>query len=410
MTQGPTRRVPPAVLARLRLSGQRLVGSSFGTPLDAVRWMTAMQGQDLPGALWSVGLRVPGSTLRDVRAALDSGDIVRSWPMRGTLHLSAAEDLGWILALTSERMIAGMAGRHRQLEITTADIETARNAAFELLPASEASPGCVSAATDIPATSASRDEIFAAFRRAGQPTENQRGIHLLLLLSLTGTLVQGPRDGNTQKFVLLENWIRHPRVLERDEGLAELVLRYFNSHGPATVKDFCWWTKLTVKDATEGLNTVKHQLLPMDVDGSQYWMSRETADLITGRDLRPGRELPGTRSVLLLPGFDEFLLGYKDRSAALGAEHAPLIVPGNNGMFKPTVVTGGTVAGTWRRIRHPSGSSSRPAVVETALFHDLSPAQQRAYAKATAGYARFLAPAGSSGAEDDPGNVALAAG
>ncbi len=396
MTQGPTHRVPrvaPAMLARLRLSGQRLVGSSFDTPLEAVRWMTAMQGQDLPGALWSVGLRVPGSTLTDVRAALDSGAVVRSWPMRGTLHLCAAEDLGWILALTSERMIAGMAGRHRQLEITTADLETARNAALALFAANQALPGCVSAVTATPPTSASRDEILAAFRRAGQPTENQRGIHLLWLLSLTGTLVQGPSDGKGQKFVLLDSWVRHPRVLERDEGLAELVLRYFNSHGPATVKDFCWWTKLPLKDATAGLDRVKNQLLPMDVDGSHYWMSRETADLITGRDLRPGRELPGTRSVLLLPGFDELLLGYTDRSAALGAEHAAFIVPGNNGMFKPTVVTGGTVAGTWRRARRPGESLGPPNVVEASLFHDLSPAQQRAYAKATAGYARFLSPA-----------------
>ncbi len=392
MTQGPTRRVPPAVLARLRLSGQRLVGSSFATPLQAVRWMTAMQGQDLPGALWSVGLRVPGSTLTDVRSALNSGAIVRSWPMRGTLHLSAAEDLGWILALTSARMIAGLAGRHRQLKITTADIETARNAALALFAANQSSPGCVSAGTGIPPVSASREEILAAFRCAGQPTENQRGIHLLLLLSLTGTLVQGPSDGNGQKFVLLESWIRHPRALERDEGLAELVVRYFNSHGPATIKDFCWWTKLTLKDATAGLDMVKNQLLPVDVDGSQYWMSRETADLITGRDLRAGRELPGTRSVLLLPGFDEFLLGYADRSAALAAEHAPFIVPGNNGMFKSTVVTGGTVAGTWRRARIPGGRAGKTNAVESALFHDLSPAQQRAYAKATAGYARFLAP------------------
>ncbi|MBG0739960.1 AlkZ family DNA glycosylase [Paeniglutamicibacter antarcticus] len=410
MMQGPTGRVPPAMLGRLRLSSQRLLGSSFDTPLEAVRWMTAMQGQDLPGALWSVGLRVPGSTVTDVRNALDSGDIVRSWPLRGTLHLCAAEDLGWFLSLTSERLIAGMAGRHRQLEITTTDVETARNAAVALFAANQASPGFVSAVTGTPPASASRNEILAAFRRAGQPTDNQRGIHLLWLLSLTGTLVQGSSFGNGQKFVLLESWIRHPRVLERDEGLAELVLRYFNSHGPATIQDFCWWTKLPLKDARAGLDLVKNQLRSMDVAGSPYWMSREAAELITGRDLQPGRSLPGTGSLLLLPGFDEFLLGYRDRSAALGAEHAPLIVPGNNGMFKPTVVAGGIVAGTWRGVRRPGGRLGSPCVVETSLFHALSTGQQRAYTKATAGYARFLAPAGRTAAAEDPASATLGGG
>ncbi len=392
-TSRSTRRITPAALARLRLSSQRLVGSSFASPVDAVRWMTAMQGQDLPGALWSVGLRAPGTRRSDVLAALDSAEIVRSWPMRGTLHLTAAEDLGWILALTSGRMVSGMAGRHRQLGITTADIESARDVAVALLAAEGAMT--------------SRDELLTAFRAACQPTENQRGIHLLWLLSVTGTLVQGPSDGNAQRFVLMDRWIRSPRSMEREEALAELVLRYFRSHGPATLKDFCWWTKLTLKDARTGLELVKSQLLDLTVEGTVYWMSRETADLLTGRDLQPGREIPGSRSVLLLPGFDEFLLGYMDRSAALAPEYGALTVPGNNGMFKATIVAGGKVVGTWHRTaqttqrataqttqRATAQTTQRTqpgaAAVEPQLFAALTPAQQRAFGRAATGYLTFV--------------------
>ncbi|WP_434615075.1 winged helix DNA-binding domain-containing protein [Arthrobacter sp. A5] len=375
-----THRVTPAMLARLRLSSQSLVGSSFAGPVEVVRWMTAMQGQDLPGALWSVGLRAPGTRRSDVQAALDAGEIVRSWPMRGTLHLTAAEDLGWIMALTSTRMLAGMAGRHRQLEITTADIDAVRDVAVTLLAADNAS--------------ASRDELLTAFRAAGQATENQRGIHLLWLLSLTGMLVQGPSDGNAQRFVLMDRWIRSPRSMDRDEALAELVLRYMRSHGPATLKDFCWWTKLTLKDARTGLQQVQSRLLELQVDGTMYWMSRETADLLTWRDLDPGKQLPGSRSVLLLPGFDEFLLGYTDRSAALSPEYAALTVPGNNGMFKATILARGEVVGTWRRKQNTT-ANARPgaAVVEPVPFVALTPAQQRGFAKAAEAYAAFLAPA-----------------
>lgn len=354
-------------VARLRLASQRLLGSTFARPVDAVRWMTAMQGQDLPGALWSVGLRVPGAGLSDVQAALDSGEIVRSWPMRGTLHLAAAEDMGWIIALTRERMVAGQKARHRQLGIDDRDVEVARECAHALLERQG---------------EASRDEFMAAFLAAGQETSGQRGIHLLWLLSLTGTLVQGPRHGNGQKFMLMDRWITAPRVLDREEALAELALRYFRSHGPATCKDFAWWTKLTLKDARAGLDVARSGLVELQLDGTSHWMAPETAEMLADK------AIPGAQSLLLLPGFDEYLLGYTDRSASLAPEHAQATVPGGNGVFRPTIVVGGKVAGTWTKAAKTPKAG--PAVVP-APFAGLTAAQTRKLEKASAAYARFLA-------------------
>ncbi|POH56910.1 winged helix DNA-binding domain-containing protein [Arthrobacter glacialis] len=372
--------VTPTVLARLRLAAQGILPTSISPgpgPGDVVRSLTALQGQDFPGVLWSIGLRSPGSTRAAVEAAFNSGELVRSWPMRGTLHVTLAEDLGWILSLTAERMESGMSTRHRELEITTADVDKVRELALALV----AEQG----------GRVSRDELFTAFERAGQGTKAQRGYHLLFLLCLQGTLVQGPinsaaGNGNSQFFVSAEAWIKNPRAMDREQALAELALRYFSSHGPATIKDFQWWSKLTLKDISAGLAQLGDQLASVVCNGVSYWLAPETAELLGGT-------VPGTRSLLLLPGFDEYLLGYTDRSAALAPHHAPLTVPGGNGVFKATVVAGGKVAGTWRKAQGMAEKQRQLAgVVLPELFGELSPNQTRSLEKSATAYKRFLLP------------------
>ena len=376
-------KLTPPTLARLRLAALGILPTSTSPtpgPVDVVRSLTALQGQDFPGALWSIGLRSPGSTRTEIEAAFNGGELVRSWPMRGTLHVTAVEDLGWILALARERMITSLAARHRELGITTPDVEKVRELALGLL---EQLGG-----------RATREDLFTTFEQAGQGTKAQRGYHFLFLLCLDGTLVQGPMNteagkGNTQFFVRSEQWIKNPRVLERDQALAELALRYFRSHGPATIKDFQWWTKLTLKDINAGLAQVQDQLETIDCNGVSYYVAPETAALLGSATSKA--TLPSTRSVLLLPGFDEYLLGYTDRSAALAAHHAALTVPGNNGMFKATVVVGGQVVGTWRKAQG-AGEKQRQlaSVVLPEFFEGISPAQSKALGTAAKKYAKFL--------------------
>lgn len=358
-------RLSAGIMGRLRLASQGLVGAGPVTVPEAVRRMTAMQAQDLQAALWAVGQRVPGSRLGDVRASLDRGEIVRSWPMRGTLHLLAPEDLKWMLAITSERLIRGMAGRHRELGIAAADAEAAREAALLLVSGGRA---------------ATRAQLFQAFEGAGQSTAGQRGIHLLGILCQHGWLVQGPPDGNQQRVVAFDEWITESRELGREDGIAELLLRYFRSHGPATERDFAWWSGVPLTEVRTALAAVKDELVELEFQGTRYWLSPETAALLDG-------VVPGARTVLALPGFDEFLLGYADRSLVLPAAHSDKIVPGGNGVFKKTIVAAGEVVGTW------TGPGNGRAGVVAQPFdpvNGLRPAAQRSFGLQAAKYRRFL--------------------
>ena len=319
--------VPASDIGRLRLAAQRLVGERAATATDAVRGLLAVQGQDLPGALTSVALRTAARSPADVTAALDGGRVVRSWPMRGTLHLVAAEDLPWLLEQLGTRTLAGVARRWAALGLDEAQCERAREAVLAALAARDRW---------------SRADLLSAIAEGGVPTRGQRGYHLLWYLSQTGTLCLGPTDGGgDQLFVRLEDWIPRPRRLDREEALAELALRFFTGHGPATVQDLVRWSGATVRDVRAGLAQVRHRLESMTVDGVEHLLDPATPDrLAAARDEADG--------VLLLPGFDEFVLGYGDRSAVLPAEFAGRIAPGGNGMFRPTVVHRGRVVGTWR--------------------------------------------------------------
>ena len=355
----------PGIIGRLRLAAQGLLGPGFQSIPDAVRGMTAMQAQDLQAVLWALGQRVPGSRVDDVRGALDRAEIVRSWPMRGTLHVLAPEDLKWMLAITSERLIRGMAGRHRDLGINDADVEAAAGAALRLVSAG----------------AASRAELFQAFERAGQSTAGQRGIHLLGMLCQRGLLVQGPLAGNQQLVVAFGDWITESRSLDRPDGIAEWLLRYLHSHGPATERDFSWWSGIPLTETRAALARVKDRLVELEFAGTSYWLSPATAALLDDG-------VPGQRTVLALPGFDEFLLGYADRSVVLAPEHADKIVPGGNGMFKKTIVAGGTVIGTWAG---PPGGRGAGVVPEPFdAVNGLRPAAQKSFELQAAKYRRFL--------------------
>ena len=311
----------------LRLAALRLVGPGEPTAADAVRLLGAVQAQDYPGALTSVALRTTGRRRTDVEASLDAGEVVRSWPMRGTLHLVAADDLRWLLDTVGVRALAGIGKRWAGLDLDEAQAERAREVVLEALTVRKR---------------ASRAELLAAIAEGGVAVTGQRGYHLLWYLSQTGTLCLGPTDGTgEQLFVLLDDWITEERRLDRDEALAELALRFFTGHGPATVADLVRWAGSTVRDARAGLSEVRDRLEAVTVDGTEYLMDPATPDRLTAAR----GEAEG---VLLLPGFDEFVLGYGDRTAVVPAEFAARIVPGNNGMFRSTVVHRGRVVAVWR--------------------------------------------------------------
>jgi Winged helix DNA-binding domain len=351
----PTRRR----LAALRLASQRIGGSEPSTAAESVRWMLAMQAQDLPGAKWSVGIRGPGTTEAAVDAACNAGEIVRSWPMRGTLHLVAAEDLGWMLELTATRALASAASRRAFLGIADADVERAREIGVASLAGGR---------------TLTRDALLASIGAGGVRTDGQRGYHLLWYLAQTGTLVLGATEGRQQTFALLDEWVPEPRRLEHDEALGELAFRYFRSHGPATMRDLARWSGLTIRDVRRGLAVGGGTLVELELDGVTYHLAPETL-----------AAAPPAPSVHLLPGFDEYLLGYGDRSAALAPEHSRAVVPGGNGTFLPTIVADGEVVGTWRRT-----VKAREILVEPMPFGPLSGPVREGLVEAASGYGAFL--------------------
>ncbi len=311
-------------IAHQRLFSQRIDGEKFEKPEEVVRWMGALQAQDYQHGLWAIGLRMQSGQVADIEQAIADRKILRTWPMRGTLHFVPAEDARWMLKLSAARMLARDKRRREQLEIDNTTIERSQKLFYDALKGGQR---------------LSRSDMMKLLEEAGISTRGQRGYHLLWYMAQTGLICLGPIEDKQQTFVLLDEWVPQSRDLSREESLAELAKRYVASHGPATTQDFAGWAGLTITDAMAGLEAAKSGLLSEKTNGQTYWMAKDA----------PGQKAHNTSSVHLLPGFDEYLLGYKDRSAVLDAKHAPKIVPGNNGVFLPMIVVAGLVIGTWKR-------------------------------------------------------------
>lgn len=358
------RRTDRALIANLRLAAQHLAGSTLAGPSMVAVAMLALQAQDLSSAQWALGVRSPSSTLADVDRAFDAGTIVRSWPFRGTLHVTPAVDLGWMLELTRDRIVRGATARHAALGLDQAVFARAGDVVRGVLGGGGA---------------LSRAELFAELDASGVGTDRQRGGHLLWYLAHAGLICFGPMQRSGQAVVLTDEWIPHPRRLSPDEALAELAVRYFTSHGPATVRDLLWWSKILVPEARRGIDAAGDRLERLVVDDTVYYLGAEHAE---------ARPAP---AVLLLPGFDEYLLGYGDRDAILDEQHRERVVPGANGIFLPMVVANGQVVATWKRtIRR-----TRVDIVATA-FEPMARTTVARVERAASGYARYLGLAGGS--------------
>ena len=346
-------------IANLRLQAQFIARPEVASPGELLARIGAMQAQDYPGALWSIGLRLPGFTRADVEQAIVDRTIVRTWPMRGTLHFVAAADIRWMLKLLTPRVMSATAGRYRQLELDQAVFLRSRELITQALAGNKILP---------------RNELYAVLEQGGVSTEGQRGIHILRQLCQDQVLCFGPHKGKQPTFVLLDEWITPQKELQRDEALQTIAERYFSSHGPATLQDFVGWTGLTITEAKIGLGLATGVLQNLTVHTKEYWMSAHMQ-----------RIEPELAYTYLLAGFDEFMLGYKDRSAALAPEYTNMICPGNNGMFFPTLVIDGQVCGTWKSVK-----KAQVCIIEAKPFFPLSAEQKTAIEVPALSYEQFI--------------------
>jgi hypothetical protein len=310
-------------IALTRLYNQQIASQRFTQPAEVVAWLGAMQAQDYTGALWSAGLRMVNASEGNIEQAIADRSIVRTWPLRGTLHLVAAQDVHWLLALLTPRQIAGSAGRYRQLELDDATFAASKAVLIDALQGGR---------------QLTRDKILQHNEAAGIATSGQRGYHMLVRAAQDGLICFGVMQNKQQTFTLLDEWIASTRSLVREEALAELTRRYFTSHGPATQTDLMGWAGITAGEAKIGLAGAGSALIQEKIGGQVCWAP---AHLPEGKPEYP--------LVHLLPGFDEYILGYKDRSDVLDPMYSNQICPGGNGVFHPTIVLDGRVIGTWKR-------------------------------------------------------------
>jgi Winged helix DNA-binding domain len=310
-------------IAFQRLHNQRIVGTTFEKPAEVVRCLVSVQAQDYLGALWALGLRLPDAIEADIEQALVDRTIIRTWPMRGTLHFVAAEDARWMLELMTPRIVARNANRlQQQYDLDDAVFAQSKEVLIRVLQGGK---------------QLLRDALYRALEAEHISASNHRGLHILWRLAQEGLICFGTREGKQQTFVLLDEWAPNAKSMDHEEALAELAQRYFTGHGPATVQDFGWWSGLTAADARTGLEMVKPQLIHEIIESKTYWMSSHT----------PTHKI-SSPSVHLLPAFDEYTVAYKDRSAVLNPLYASLANSGN-GILSPAIVIDGQIAGTWKR-------------------------------------------------------------
>ncbi|HJR73954.1 MAG TPA: winged helix DNA-binding domain-containing protein [Luteimonas sp.] len=345
--------------AAARLASQGIAEPFVGTPQQTVARLLAMQAQDYHGALWAVGLRTRGATEADIERAIVQGKIVRTWPMRGTLHVLAAEDVRWMLALTGARMSALNAGRiERMYGLDAAAMKRCRKIVEKVLRNGGPAP---------------RTELYAAFEKAGIETGESRGINILGHLAQDAVICGGPKLGKQASYVLADAWLPASKPLPREEALATLALRYFSGHGPATAHDLAWWSSLTLKDVHTAIEAAKGNLAHEIIGGTTYWFSADAAE-----------HTAPAKQIHLLPPFDEYLVAYRDRDIPLEPAFGSRVI-GINGLFNASLVSDGRVAAIWKR-QVKNGTIA----IDLSLLRSLRREEQAALKTPRQRYAAFL--------------------
>jgi hypothetical protein len=347
--------MPATAIALRRLAQQRLSQNRFHTPGEVVAWLGAVQSQDYLGAKWSLGLRMQAAADDMIEQAFNDGTILRTHVMRPTWHFVMPADIRWLLELTAPRVNAANAYMVRQLELDDALFRRSNDVIANALQGGQM---------------CTRAELGVALAKAGILAEGLRLGYIIFRAELDAVVCSGPRRGKQFTYALLDERAPHARRLPRDEALAGLTRRYFTGHGPATVRDFAWWSGLTVADARAGLGMLASDLTHEVIDGQTYYYPAS---------MPPAVESP--EQAFLLPTYDEILVGYAsfDKSRSGGQ------AINQNVVFNPRIVIGGRIAGSWQRTFNKG-----VVIVEIVPFAPLTAAEEAAIAAAAQRYGDFV--------------------
>ncbi len=309
-------------ISSIRLRQQQLSGTSFKKPEELVKWMGALQAQDYAMCKWAIGIRVPGVTDATVEKAISDGKIIRTHVLRPTWHLVSPDDIHWMLQLTAPHIKPLTKSRDKELELNE-KIYTKSNGIIEKVLAGN--------------KHLTREELMQELARHKIKADGPRAAHLMFRAELEGIVCSGLVKGKNHTYTLLDERVASSKKITRDEALSKLALIYFTSHAPATVKDFSWWSGLSLTDSRKALETVKDKLSCEKMGDELYWFPHAfhiTADK--------------KASAHFLPAFDEYIISYKDRTAALALEYQATAFT-SNGIFKPVLLVNGQAIGVWSR-------------------------------------------------------------
>jgi hypothetical protein len=344
----------PADIARLRLFNQHIDGVRFTQPAELVAWLGAVQSQDYAGAKWALGLRLPGAVDDEIERAFSAGAILRTHVMRPTWHFVAPADIRWMLALTAPRVHAISDYYYRKTELDAALFARGADILTRELQGGH---------------ERTRDELRDALERDGVATQGPLRLgYIMMRAELEGLICSGARRSKQFTYALLEERVPPARSLERDEALAELTRRYFISHGPATTRDFSWWSGLTSADVRRGLEIAGSELQREEIEGQTYWLAPSAL---------PARE--AIQTAHLLPNYDEYGVSYQDRSAIFDPANLDQFI------FSHILIVNGNILGSWKR-----SLTKRAVTVELNAFATLTEGQRQAVTEAAHRYGAFL--------------------
>ena len=332
-------------IAARRMRDLGLTGTPFATPEEVVGALGAVQSQDYAPAKWAVAMRTHRLTDPDVEGAFAQGRILRTHILRPTWHFVAPADIRWMLELTGPRVHAKNAFMYRQVEADADVLKRARRVIVRALQDGR---------------HLTRRQIEARLVAAGIAATGFRSAYLLMHAELDGVVCSGAPSGRQQTYALLEERAPAAQSMSRDEALAELTRRYFTSHGPATIKDFGWWSSLTLGDIRRGLAMVDSELRRDDIGGVACWSSASSK-----------AEVIATPTVRLLQGYDEYIVGYSESKHVLGPP--AMSRSERRSLFTGVVLADGRVAGHWRR-----SLKAGTVTIQAALYGDLDRAHSRA--------------------------------
>lgn len=345
-------------IPRLRLQAQYLAGNSLIGPTDVVHYLGAVQAQDYGGAKWGIAQRTHRATEIDMDKAFAEGLFLRTHVLRPTWHFVAPEDIRWLIELTAPRIRNQLAYYARKLAIDRTLTARTNELFIRALEGNQ---------------QLTRPELREVLMANGiDVLDPLRMAHLLLYAEIDGLICSGALRGKQHTYALVSERAPLSKSLPHDEALAKLALRYFTGHGPATLRDYAWWSNLSSEDARLGLELVRSNLNYETVQGQTYWYGG-----LLGEASRP--------SVRLLPNYDEYIVAYADRTAVIDSSAMQKVDGRDNILFNHTIVVNGQVKGAWRRLM-----KGRSVELTIQLFSSLASSERRALDAAVADYAVYL--------------------